>query len=120
MAEIDIGTTGNWISSHVVKHLQLPIEKVTRKRDVAFIGERLESAEMIIDLLWCRDGGLGSRQSDFRITYGAPFDILFGYELLFSRPPYFDERALILTQREETEGSLEHLLAGTILKSNQS
>ena len=104
-AKFDTGTVKNWISSHIVDRMQLPVQKVAPKIYVAFNGERLESAEVILDLLWCGDGSLKSQESDFRIAYNAPFDILFGEELLFSRAIYsFNEYALILTSRKEMEG----------------
>ena len=72
-------------------------------------------------LLWCVEEGSKSRKSNFHIAYNTPFDILFGSELFLPQVPYsFNERALILTPREETEGLSEHLLAGAILKSHQS
>ena len=103
----------------MVERLQLPVEKVMPKRYVAFNGERLESAEVILDLLWCGDGSLKSQESDFRVAYNAPFDILFGEELLFSQLIYsFNEHALILTSREEKEGPSAHILAGARMKGH--
>ena len=119
-AKFDTGTPKNWISSDVVNLLRLSIQKVPSKKYTTFNGEELQSNEMVMDILWCGEGSPQSRETDFRIAYKAPFDVLFGSELLSSQQILsFNESALILTSKKETEGSSCHLTKTSLLRGHR-
>jgi hypothetical protein len=104
-AILDTGTMQNWISIHVVNLLELTISKVDSTEYTTFDGATVESTEIAQKVLWCGDGSPMSRETDFRVAHNACFDILFGSHLLFSEDILsFNEHALILTKKKETNG----------------
>ena len=109
-ATFDTGTPENWISMDTVARLNYSIQKVENSTYYTFTGETLHSSEVIRQVRWCIDTGIGpdtrSRYTSFRIApHGAPFMVLFGRDLIFSEDIFsFNEANLILTKADETAG----------------
>ena len=80
---LDTGTDENWISQRIVDRLNLEVKKgfVTRWR--AFDGRKVES-DSTVKAAWSSCGRGISHVSVFRVVSDAPFDTLFGHNLIFS------------------------------------
>jgi len=101
IAKFDSGTEENWITSAVVELLEHTIVTVPRTQYRTFDGSILNSSELVQQVLWHGDGEHArSRHTHFRmISAPAPFQILFGSELIFSEGLMsFNEAALILAK----------------------
>ena len=114
-ARFDTGTNENWITSTVADLLELPIVTVPHEEFTTFDGSALRSSQLVRQVLWHGDGEHArSRRTDFRmISEPAPFEVLFGSNLIFSECLMsFNEAALILTKAQETSRKpLENLCA---------
>jgi hypothetical protein len=109
-ATFDTGTAENWVSKSTVAQLKCSTEHVQAVTYYTFTGETLESSKVIRDVRWCihtgSGGGNKSRWADFRVApEGAPFEVLFGSDLIFSEDIFsFKEAALILIKGDEAAG----------------
>jgi hypothetical protein len=109
-ATFDTGTRENWVSKSTVAQLKCTTENVQAATYFTFTGETLESSKVIRDVGWCIDTGSGvgdkSRWADFRVApEGAPFEVLFGRDLIFSEDIFgFKDATLILIKGDESAG----------------
>lgn len=105
--KFDSGTRENWISAPVFALLKQDVEIVPPTIYLTFNGVELESSELARQVLWHGDGlNCRTRQTDFRVADGnAPFQVLLGSEFLFGEGIFsFNEPALVLTKKKESQG----------------
>lgn len=83
-AILDDGTEENWISKKASDRLNLRIKEGLRKDYTTFDGKRISSVAST-EVSWCVEGSSTSETTVFRIAEGrAPFDVLFGRNLISS------------------------------------
>jgi len=100
----DPGTPENWMSPHVVNLLDLPVQVVVLSSYETSNGQTLSSTEAVKGVLWCGENAPRTRQADFRLAHNAPFDVLFGNNLLISEDIHsLNKHNLILTKKVETK-----------------
>jgi len=104
IATLDTGTDENWISQKVVNRLGLKATKgLIIQNYKTFNGEIVSSGETV-EPTWSSEGSGTSHVTVFRIVPDAPFDVLFGRNLLFSKEIHFfseesgPDPTLVLTQ----------------------
>jgi hypothetical protein len=83
IATHDTGSDENWISQEVVDRLRLEVTKGLVTRWKTFSGETAVS-DSTVRATWCNSGTGISYANVFRVIPNAPFDVLFGRNLLFS------------------------------------
>ena len=110
VAKLDSGSRENWIAQEVVDRLRLKVLRGTPKRYMAFNCEEISSTA-IVKSTWCAKGDGNTHEHVFRVIEKAPFDVLFGTNLLdsdeirwFSKEPSSDP-VLVLTQKEIDAGN---------------
>ncbi len=109
-AKLDSGSKENWIAQLVVDRLKLKVQRGTLKRYTTFNGEEV-SSDATVKSTWCSKGEGNTHEHVFRVIEKAPFDVLFGTNLLdsheimwFSKTPGSDP-VLVLTQKEVDVGN---------------
>jgi hypothetical protein len=111
---LDTGSDENWISQEVVDRLRLDVHKGLVTRWKTFNGEAFAS-DASVRVTWCSRGRGLSYANVFRIVPNAPFDVLFGRNLIMSGEINWSdvnaERGTILTTigdalPKETVGSI--------------
>jgi len=105
VAKLDSGSKENWITQEVVDRLRLRVLRGTLKQYITFNGEDV-SSDATVKSTWCPKGDRNTHEHVFRVIEKAPFDVLFGTNLLdsdevqwFSKEPASDP-VLVLTQKE--------------------
>jgi hypothetical protein len=83
IATHDTGSDENWISQEVVDRLRLEVTKGLVTKWKTFSGETNVS-DSTVRATWCNSGTGISYANVFRVIPNAPFDVLFGRNLLFS------------------------------------
>jgi hypothetical protein len=92
IATHDTGSDENWISQEVIDRLRLEVTKGLVTRWKTFSGETAVS-DSTVRATWCKSGTGISYANVFRVIPNAPFDVLFGRNLLFSgEVSFFTER----------------------------
>lgn len=109
IATHDTGSDENWISQEVVDRLRLEVTKGLVTRWKTFSGETAVS-DSTVRATWCNSGTGISYANVFRVIPNAPFDVLFGRNLLFSgEVSFFTEElkpgsALIIIPPQKEKG----------------
>jgi hypothetical protein len=110
VAKLDSGSKENWIAQQVVDRLRLKVLRGTLKRYRTFNCEEV-SSDATVKSTWCSKGDRNTHEHVFRVIEKAPFDVLFGTNLLdsdevmwFSKKPGSDP-VLVLTQKEVDVGN---------------
>jgi hypothetical protein len=105
VAKLDSGSKENWIAQEVVDRLRLNVVRGTLKRYSTFNYEEV-SSDATVKSTWCAKGDGNTHEHVFRVIEKAPFNVLFGTDLLdsdevqwFSKEPGPDP-VLVLTQKE--------------------
>jgi hypothetical protein len=83
IATHDTGSDENWISQEVVDRLRLEVTKGLVTKWKTFSGETNVS-DSTVRATWCNSGTGISYANVFHVIPNAPFDVLFGRNLLFS------------------------------------
>ena len=110
VAKLDSGSKENWIAQEVVDRLRLKVLRGTLKRYKTFNCEEVSSTATVKST-WCTKGDGNTHEHVFRVIEKAPFDVLFGTNLLdsdevqwFSKEPGSDP-VLVLTQKKIDVGN---------------
>lgn len=85
---IDSGTKENWISEKIAVRCGLRIERGTPIRCLTFSGEEYET-DKVTKVTWRVEGVKKTEHANFHIGKNAPFDILFGSNLVEATPELF-------------------------------
>jgi hypothetical protein len=103
VAIIDSGTRENWISDRIVARLRLKIQGGTPIRFLTFNGEEYES-DKVAKVTWRIEGVRKSEYTSFHIGENAPFDVIFGTNLVEAAPELLRtipmDPNLVLIQKE--------------------
>jgi hypothetical protein len=83
LATLDTGADENWISGAIVRRLGLEVTKGLTEQYQAVNGTEFSSCETVKPT-WSGEGRGISHISKFRVQEKAPFDVLFGRNLLYS------------------------------------
>lgn len=83
LALLDTGTAENWISRTIVDRLRLDAANGKTTLWTTFNGTQLSSGSTVTPT-WCSVGRGITHVTDFRVVSNAPFDVLFGKNILFS------------------------------------
>jgi hypothetical protein len=83
IATLDTGSDENWISQELVDRLRLAVHKGLVTRWKTFNGETFAS-DSTVRATWCGSGAGVSHANLFRVVLDAPFDVLFGRNLILS------------------------------------
>jgi hypothetical protein len=110
VAKLDCQSKDNWIAQEIVDRLRLKVLRGTLKRYITFNGQEVSSVATVKST-WCTKGDANTHEHVFRVIEKAPFDILFGTNLLdsdevqwFSKEPGSDP-VLVLTQKKVDVGN---------------
>lgn len=83
LATLDSGSNENWISATVVERLKLEVTKGLLQIYLNFEGSKVASGD-VVQPTWNLEGRGVSHVTEFRVANNAPFDVLFGRNLLCS------------------------------------
>lgn len=102
-AIIDTGTKENWISEDFADRCSLRIEAGGLIQCSAFNGEAFES-DRIVKATWRGEGVKKTQYTTFHVGKNAPFDVLFGTNLVQTAPLLFrgipTDPSLVLVQQK--------------------
>jgi len=110
VAKLDSGSKENWIAQEIVDRLRLKVLRGTPKRYMTFNGEEVSSTATVKST-WCTKGDGNTHEHVFRVIEKAPFDVLFGTNLLDSDEIQWflketgSDPVLVLTQKEINVGN---------------
>ncbi|KAF4626807.1 hypothetical protein G7Y89_g11348 [Cudoniella acicularis] len=106
LATVDSGTTENWISEDVVNRCALEVGRGRPILCATINGIEFET-DRCVQMTWRREGVKKTQSAIFHVGQNAPFDVLFGSNIVKAAPELFRAKpadpALILTQKEKSE-----------------
>jgi hypothetical protein len=106
-ATLDTGTPANWISEEALGQLQIDTKVEAATSWLTFDNRTIRSKE-VVKVAWAGDGSSNrkTRSTTFRVARHAPFDVIFGSELISSeRLLSVDETAWILAKKPASKGT---------------
>jgi hypothetical protein len=110
LAKLDSGSKENWIAQTVVDRLKLKVLRGSLRRYSTFNSQEV-SSDVMVKSTWCTKGDGNTHEHVFRVIEKAPFDVLFGTNLLDSeeiqwfRTELGADPVLVLTQKEIDVGN---------------
>jgi hypothetical protein len=103
IAVIDSGTKENWISEDVKNRCDLKVVRGNLIRCATFNGQEFETDE-VVTVTWRKEGVKKTEQAKFHIGRNAPFDVVFGSNIVKDAPQLFrdipKDPTLVLTQKD--------------------
>jgi predicted aspartyl protease len=102
-SKLDTGADDNWISPSIASQLGAQIVTVPLKTYKTFMGEIVESTQVVEMVTWTTVGIESSFKTDFRLASpSSPFEVLLGRESV--EKIYQHKDAFVLVKVAETQG----------------